>query len=96
MSPATTLTNTSTPFMNKRNRILFALTLAAFAAATLVVSTAIADDPVQLPWPDGKPADQTKPVKVFIMLGQSNNAGLWPSRAEGDEGFAGIHGQGEG
>lgn len=29
-----------------------------------------------LPRSDGKPADMTKPVKVFIMLGQSNMVGL--------------------
>jgi len=26
--------------------------------------------------PDGKPADMTKPVQVFILLGQSNMVGL--------------------
>jgi len=30
----------------------------------------------QLPKPDGKPADMTKPVKVFILLGQSNMVGM--------------------
>ncbi|MCA9216373.1 MAG: hypothetical protein KDB27_25065 [Planctomycetales bacterium] len=30
----------------------------------------------ELPEPDGKPADQTKPVKVFILLGQSNMLGF--------------------
>ncbi len=29
----------------------------------------------ELPDPDGKPADMTKPVKVFILLGQSNMVG---------------------
>lgn len=29
-----------------------------------------------LPRPDGKPADMTKPVKVFILLGQSNMVGM--------------------
>jgi hypothetical protein len=29
-----------------------------------------------LPRPDGKPADMTKPVQVFILLGQSNMVGL--------------------
>jgi len=29
-----------------------------------------------LPKPDGKPADMTKPVKVFILLGQSNMVGM--------------------
>jgi len=26
-----------------------------------------------LPRPDGKPADMTKPVQVFILMGQSNS-----------------------
>ncbi len=30
----------------------------------------------QLPDPDGKPADESKPVKVFILLGQSNMLGF--------------------
>ncbi len=30
----------------------------------------------QLPRPDGKPADLTKPIKVYIMLGQSNMLGF--------------------
>jgi len=29
-----------------------------------------------IPKPDGKPADMTKPVKVFILLGQSNMVGM--------------------
>ena len=29
-----------------------------------------------LPDPDGKPADMTKPVKVFILMGQSNMVGM--------------------
>lgn len=31
-----------------------------------------------LPDPDGKPADVTKPVQVFILLGQSNMVGMAP------------------
>ncbi len=31
-----------------------------------------ADVPEQLPEPDGEPADMKKPVKVFILMGQSN------------------------
>jgi len=30
----------------------------------------------KLPRPDAKPADLTKPVKVFILLGQSNMVGM--------------------
>lgn len=32
--------------------------------------------PATLPDPDGKPADMTRPVKVFILLGQSNMLGF--------------------
>jgi len=37
--------------------------------ASLLVATAAAGD---LPDPDGKPADMTRPVQVFIIMGQSN------------------------
>lgn len=32
--------------------------------------------PLQLPRPDGKPGDMTKPVKVYILAGQSNMVGM--------------------
>jgi hypothetical protein len=32
--------------------------------------------PAQLPVPDGKPGDATKPVKVYILSGQSNMVGM--------------------
>ncbi len=35
-----------------------------------------ADVPGQLPDPDGKPGDSTKPVKVYILAGQSNMVGM--------------------
>lgn len=37
---------------------------------------AATDVPQHLPRPDDKPADQTKPVQVYIMLGQSNMLGF--------------------
>ena len=37
-----------------------------------------------LPKPDGKPADMSKPVKVFIMMGQSNMVGM--GHISGDKG----------
>lgn len=52
------------------------LTLAAFAAATLIATSAGAEAPVPLARPDGKPADMSKPVQVFILMGQSNMVGL--------------------
>ncbi|MEO2025534.1 MAG: sialate O-acetylesterase [Fuerstiella sp.] len=47
------------------------------AAATLLLAapSAFSQAPDQLPDPDGKPADINKPVKVFILLGQSNMLG---------------------
>lgn len=49
--------------------------------ALLMASASAADKPTTdakqaLPKPDGKPADMTKPVQVFILLGQSNMVGL--------------------
>jgi len=45
-----------------------------------------ADKARQLPDPDGKPADMTKPVQVYILLGQSNMLGA--GKIKGDkEGF---------
>lgn len=35
-----------------------------------------AQDKSELPRPDGKPADMTKPVQVFILMGQSNMVGM--------------------
>ena len=43
------------------------------ACSLLAISSLGAAD---LPVPDGKPADMSKPVKVFIMLGQSNMVGM--------------------
>lgn len=43
----------------------------------LLLTTAVSGKaPDTLPRPDGKPADMSKPVQVFILLGQSNMLGL--------------------
>jgi len=42
------------------------------------------DPKQQLPKPDGKPADMTKPVQVFILMGQSNMLGK--GKIKGGEG----------
>lgn len=50
-----------------------------FCSALLLVwqtAACAADIPAQLPDPDGKPADQSKPIQVYIMLGQSNMLGF--------------------
>jgi alpha-galactosidase len=55
---------------------------AALGGLAFIASlTSAADPPTpvrnqNLPKPDGKPADMTKPVQVFILLGQSNMVGL--------------------
>ena len=44
--------------------------------AALLAQLALPAADVPVPRPDGKPADMTKPVKVFILLGQSNMVGM--------------------
>jgi len=44
--------------------------------ALLLPFAGTAQVPDTLPKPDGKPAEQSKPVKVFIMMGQSNMLGF--------------------
>lgn len=39
-------------------------------------AVAAAEVPVQLPKPDGKPPEHTQPIKVYVMLGQSNMLGF--------------------
>jgi hypothetical protein len=51
--------------------------LARILIAVAFASSALAQEgPKALPRPDGKPADHTKKVKVFILLGQSNMLGF--------------------
>lgn len=51
-------------------------TVAAVAALAFVAMPALAQDNTKsIPKHDGKPADMTKPVQVFILLGQSNMVG---------------------
>ncbi|MCX6873268.1 MAG: hypothetical protein NTW21_05590, partial [Verrucomicrobia bacterium] len=44
--------------------------------AGAALSAQAKDIPAQLPAPDGKPGDATKPVKVYILSGQSNMVGM--------------------
>jgi hypothetical protein len=55
--------------MNTKNRILIAIAASVFQmnAAPL---------PLQLARPDGQPGDTSKPVKVYILAGQSNMVGM--------------------
>ena len=53
-----------------------AIQLTAFALFLLALPVSAADVPAQLSDPDGKPGDATKPVKVYILAGQSNMVGM--------------------
>ncbi len=54
------------------------------AVLALAVPAMSAEVPDPLPRPDGKPADLSKPVQVFILMGQSNMVGF--GRIGGGEG----------
>ena len=62
--------------MTTGHRFTIVLALAAAAMTGLVLDAAAKDIPAQLPDPDGKPGDATKPVKVYILAGQSNMVGM--------------------
>ena len=47
-----------------------------FSALVGMGTFSIAQDSTSLPDPDGKPADMSKPVQVYILLGQSNMLGF--------------------
>ena len=62
-----------------------ALVLAVLVSLNLPILAAEA--PKTLPDPDGKPADMSKPVQVYILLGQSNMVGagkINPSRGKAE------------
>jgi len=52
------------------------LVLAAVMTAALVLPAAAKHIPAQLPDPDGRPPEPTRPVKVYILAGQSNMVGM--------------------
>ncbi len=60
----------------KPNRKTFGAFAPTSIALTALVLSSVASVAAELPKPDGKPADMTKPVQVFIMMGQSNMVGL--------------------
>ena len=49
---------------------------AALLVAVFALPAVAADAPKQLADPDGKPADMSKPVQVYILMGQSNMLGF--------------------
>jgi len=59
-----------------------ALVLAALISFNLTIQAA--ELPKVLPDPDGKPADMSKPVQVYILLGQSNMVGAGRIAGEKD------------
>lgn len=61
-----------------RSRITACLVAACCLPAFALLGTA-----QELPDPDGKPADMTKPVQVYILLGQSNMLGF--GKVSGDK-----------
>lgn len=65
--------------MNKRTL----LTAATFTLAALTSPLSAKELPEVLPDPDGKEADMTKPVQVFILMGQSNMLGF--GKVQGDK-----------
>jgi len=63
--------------MNLHHSVRSILPSAVATIALLILATAhAADVPQPLPDPDGKPADMSKPVQVYILLGQSNMLGF--------------------
>lgn len=62
------LTNHTRRAFIRSSSALTALALSSFA------SLSAADEAI--PKPDDKPADMTKPVQVFVMMGQSNMVGM--------------------
>ena len=61
--------------MKTSNRSKIALTICAAVMAfqSFVLAGTI---PADLPWPNGKPGAKDKPVKVYILSGQSNMVGF--------------------
>ena len=55
-------------------RRAFALSSLAALALSSIGTVSAAEPPI--PKPDAKPADMTKPVKVFLIMGQSNAVGM--------------------
>ncbi len=61
---------------NLKTRRAFALESLALTAVALSLFATVSAAAPEIPKPDGKPADLTKPVQVFILLCQSNMVGL--------------------
>lgn len=69
--------------MRQKPRVIV-VSVTAVLVMLLSLTAIAAEAPPQLPDPDGKPADMSKPVQVFILLGQSNMLGF--GKVAGGEG----------
>ncbi|MFM1561482.1 MAG: hypothetical protein ACKJSK_19425, partial [Roseibacillus sp.] len=58
---------------NRSNRLSVFATVALMGFSLHAGAKTI---PAELPDPDGKPGDASKPVKVYILAGQSNMVGM--------------------
>ncbi len=58
---------------NTMSRKAFTLTSIALVLSSIALISAAE---IPIPKPDGKEADMSKPVQVFILMGQSNMVGL--------------------
>jgi len=59
-----------------KKRLLTGLLVVCLSVLTIPVAGAVVTASQDLPDPDGRPADMTKPVQVYILLGQSNMLGF--------------------
>ena len=69
--------------MSRRVNVMSAVLVTVLACQGLAVAGGVV--PLELPRPDGKPADMTKPVKVYILAGQSNMVGMGDISGAGPE-----------
>ena len=62
--------------MKRTQRKAAGLPAALITLSLLAAQMGLAEDKATLPDPDGKPADMSKPVQVYILMGQSNMLGF--------------------
>ncbi|MEI6176670.1 MAG: sialate O-acetylesterase, partial [Verrucomicrobiota bacterium] len=62
--------------MRPNQNTIGAIVFSVFALAASAFPAIAATIPAQLPAPDGKPGDPARPVKVYILAGQSNMVGM--------------------
>jgi hypothetical protein len=65
-------------------------TLSALVLTSVALSAPAKEIPARLPAPDGKPGNPAKPVKVYILAGQSNMVGMG-TLAGAQNSYAGIY-----